>query len=206
MILPTTAFPLLSHNRVSQITFHPTQPYLAIQSQERSVEIFRIRTEEEVRKKLARRKKRAKEKREREVQATDEANENETVEDEISLVDLFTPHVVVRASGKIRSFSFDPQDAGVKGGIQVCVSRVPSPPHLTSCLQILLALSNNALEVYNVPPTKKSKEEPLEASRIYSVDLPGHRADVRALCLSSDDQLLASASNGGYSVLRSDIC
>jgi U3 small nucleolar RNA-associated protein 12 len=122
MILPATAFPLLSHSRVSQITFHPTQPYLAIQSQERSVEIFRIRTEEEVRKKQARRKKRAKEKREREEHAVDETNENGTVEEEISLVDLFTPHVIVRAGGKIRSFSFDSQEVSVKGGAQVCVS------------------------------------------------------------------------------------
>lgn len=61
--------------------------------------------------------------------------------------------------------------------------------------QIFLALVSNALEVYNIPPPTKSKDV-LEASRQYSVDLPGHRTDVRTLCLSSDDQILASASNG----------
>lgn len=35
-----------------------------------------------------------------------------------------------------------------------------------------------------------------EASRTYVLDLPGHRNDVRTLCLSSDDELLASGSNG----------
>ena len=62
MIHPVTTLPLSSNHRVSQIAFHPTKPYLAVQSHDRSVEIFRIRTEEEVRKKQARRKKRAEEK------------------------------------------------------------------------------------------------------------------------------------------------
>ena len=62
MIHPITTLPLSSKHRVSQITFHPSRPYLAVQSHDRSVEIFRVRTEEEVRKKQARRKRRAKEK------------------------------------------------------------------------------------------------------------------------------------------------
>lgn len=61
-----------------------------------------------------------------------------------------------------------------------------------------MALSNNALEVYNIPQPTKSKDEPPEAARIYALDLPGHRTDVRTLCLSADDTLLASASNGKF--------
>jgi len=59
-----------------------------------------------------------------------------------------------------------------------------------------MALASNALEVYNVPQPSKSKEPAPEATLIFSVDLPGHRTDVRTLSLTSDDQLLASASNG----------
>jgi U3 small nucleolar RNA-associated protein 12 len=62
--------------------------------------------------------------------------------------------------------------------------------------QLFFALSNNAMEVYNIPKYTKSKESPPESSHLYSLDLPGHRADVRTLSLSSDDTLLASASNG----------
>ena len=62
--------------------------------------------------------------------------------------------------------------------------------------QIFFALSNNAIEVYDVPKYTKSKENPPESARLYSLDLPGHRTDVRTLSLSSDDTLLASASNG----------
>ncbi|KAF7352875.1 WD-repeat-containing protein [Mycena venus] len=182
MIQSVANLPLSSNHRVSQITFHPTQPYLAVQSHDRSVEIFRIRTEEEVRKKQARRRKRAKEKK-KESKGQGKAGEDENMDDEndgeIQLVDLFTPHLVVRGSGKVRSFCFGPDDASSKGTVQ-----------------LFLALSSNALEVYNVPAPTKSKEDPPEATRLYSVDLPGHRTDVRTLCLSSDDRLLASASNG----------
>ena len=177
--------PLASSHRVSQISFHPQKPYLAVQSHDKSVEIFRIRTEEEIKKKQARRRKRAKEK-EQEKKGKGKKGEEadaqmnvEPEEQEVELVDLFQPYLIVRASGKVRSFDFGEEEVGGKGNAQ-----------------LFTALSNNALEVYNIPPPIKSKDAPPEASRIFSVDLPGHRTDVRTLCLSSDDALLASASNG----------
>lgn len=186
MIHPVTTLPLSSKHRVSQIAFHPSRPYLAVQSHDRSVEIFRIRTEEEVRKKQARRKKRAKEKKQQ-AKAQGKAKDDDNVADEeadegdeeIALPDLFTPYLVVRASGKVRSFDFADEDNKNNANTQVFV-----------------ALATNALEVYNIPPPTKSKDSPPEATRALAVDLPGHRSDVRTLCLSSDDVLLASASNG----------
>ncbi|TFK43635.1 WD-repeat-containing protein [Crucibulum laeve] len=190
MIHPISSLPLSSRHRVSQISFHPAQPYVAVQSHDRSVEIFRIRSEEEVRKKQARRKKRAKEKKEQgkgkgKMDGADEDMDQDGNEDdsEVNLIDAFTPHLVVRASGKIRSFDFGMVDVGPKTGTQLFV-----------------ALASNALEVYNVAQPTKSKEELPEATRAYSVDLPGHRTDVRTLCLSSDDQILASASNGSLKI------
>jgi U3 small nucleolar RNA-associated protein 12 len=64
-----------------------------------------------------------------------------------------------------------------------------------------VALAENALEVYNVPLRSHSKVVP-EPTRVHSVDLPGHRTDVRTLSLSSDDLLLASASNGESCIPR----
>ncbi|KAF8665632.1 hypothetical protein AX16_000087 [Volvariella volvacea WC 439] len=173
---PLSQLPLSSKLRISQIAFHPSLPYLAVQSHDRSIEVFRIRTEEEIRKKKARRRQRAKEKG-KETKEDPLRNDDE----DITLVDLFTPHLVVRAGGKIRSFDFGFSDA--KGNLQVLVS-----------------LSSNSLEVYNVPPPSKSKEELPEARRIYSLDIPGHRTDVRTLSLSSDDRILASASNGSLKI------
>ena len=124
MIHPISNLPLSSKHRVSQIGFHPTQPYLAVQSHDRSVEIFRVRNEEEVRKKQARRKKRAKEKSQQEDingKGTNRIAEpvNQADEMESNFVDYFTPHLVVRASGKIRSFDFGPKETSSKGITQV---------------------------------------------------------------------------------------
>ncbi|KAI0776016.1 WD-repeat-containing protein [Trametes elegans] len=189
-VLPVTTLPLASSHRVAQITFHPHQPYLAVQSHDKSVEVFRIRTEEEVKKKQARRRRRAKEKElekkgkkkgddaEADVQVDAKHDENS-----VELADLFTPYLIVRASGKIRSFDFGDEEASGKGNTHLFV-----------------ALSTNALEVYSIPPPTKAKDAAPEATRIFSVDLPGHRTDVRTLCLSSDDALLASASNGSLKI------
>lgn len=119
---------------------------------------------------------------------------------ELQLVDMFTPHLVVRASGKIRSFDFGLEPPALKGSTQVCHFWFTHPPKFTYCrlAQLFLALASNALEVYNIPPPSKNKEEPPEAVRSFSVDLPGHRTDIRTLSLSADDQILASASSGRH--------
>lgn len=128
MIHPLATLPLAARNRVSQITFHPTESYLAVQSHDRSVEIFRVRSEEEVLKKQARRKKREKEKnkdkkgkeKEEEFGPQDGSNlDAQEVEKSVNLEDLFTPYLVVRGSGKIRSFSFAGEETNSKGEIQV---------------------------------------------------------------------------------------
>ncbi|KAF9482498.1 WD-repeat-containing protein [Pholiota conissans] len=181
MIHALSPLPLASKHRVSQIKFHPSEPYLAVQSHDRSVEIFRIRTEEEVQKKQARRKKRSKEKKEQGKGSKDIDEQEES--SEANLVDYFTPHLVVRASGKIRSFDFGSHQSSSK-----------------STPQLFAALASNAIEVYSIPPPTKSKDEQPEATRNYAVDLPGHRTDVRTLSLSSDDQILASASNGSLKI------
>ena len=62
--------------------------------------------------------------------------------------------------------------------------------------QLLASLSNNALEVYNLPPPASSKAPAVEPVKMLTLDLPGHRSDVRCLAVSSDDQLIASASHG----------
>lgn len=41
------------------------------------------------------------------------------IDTEPQLVDYFTPHVVVRASGKVRSFDFDPKESNLRGGFKV---------------------------------------------------------------------------------------
>ena len=124
MIQAVAALPLSSRHRVSQVLFHDSQPYIAVQSHDRSVEVFRMRTEDEARKKQARRRKRAKEKegksKSKGGELVDKADEEETGVGEVGLIDLFTPYLVIRASGKVRSFDFATKDVnGHKTSVQV---------------------------------------------------------------------------------------
>lgn len=111
--------PLASPHRVSQIAFHPTLPYVFVQSHDRSVEVFRVRTDEEIRKKHARRKKRAEAK--TAMGKTENASavaDNGHIE-KVELADLFVPYLVTRTTGKIKSFAF-PEEARTKDAFQVC--------------------------------------------------------------------------------------
>lgn len=120
MVHPVTTIPLSSKHRVTQLSFHPHLQYLAVQSHDRSVEIFRIRTEEEIRKKQARRKKRVREKKKEKGGKEPDTEDEENEERQIDIVELFTPYLIVRSGGKIRSFDFvseNPADA--KGSTQV---------------------------------------------------------------------------------------
>ncbi|KIJ37465.1 hypothetical protein M422DRAFT_178030 [Sphaerobolus stellatus SS14] len=195
MIHPISTLPLQSRHRVSQISFHPTQPYLAVQTHERSVEIFHVRSDEEVKRKQQRRKRRAKEKKgegkDKDKMDVDGLGDLEPEDGPTDMADRFSPYLIIRTNGKIRSFDYAKNEPSNKGGVH-----------------ILMALANNALEVYHVPKYVKSKEVVPEAPKTYSVDLPGHRTDVRALCVSSDDEILASASNGSLKIwnMRTTAC
>lgn len=123
MIQAVATLPLSSCHRVSQVLFHESQPYVAVQSHDRSIEVFRIRTEDEVRKKQARRRKRAKEKEGKSRPQEKEPDDDEKGTGEIGLVDLFTPYLVIRASGKVRSFDFSTKDVhGHKARVEVSCS------------------------------------------------------------------------------------
>jgi len=118
VIHPVSTLPLASPNRVSQMALHPTLPYLFVQSHDRSVEVFRVRTDDEIRKKNARRKKRADAKAATgKGEKVDDAPANGDTE-KVELVDLFTPYLIVRATGKIKSFALPPE-VPTKNAVQV---------------------------------------------------------------------------------------
>jgi len=157
-----------------------------LQTSDRNTTILRLRTEEEVAAKRARRKKRDKEK----------GKKSEIVDEEDSAV-KYEERVVewctIRANAKVRSFAISPEDVGSgKGGIS-----------------ILVAQGNNAIKVYNAPsPVGKKSKETIEPTELHTIDLPGHRQDIRSLCVSSDDQVVCSASNGNVKIwnLRTGVC
>lgn len=65
---------------------------------------------------------------------------------------------------------------------------------------LLVSLANNQLDTYHLGTA--------EPSRTHTLELPGHRTDVRSLSVSSDDQVVASASSGSLKLwnLRTMAC
>lgn len=177
--------------------------YFGVASADRSVEIFRIKTADEIKKSVARKLKR---RRERGLDVDGPDAEFQLSEDDVG--EKYMSHTVVRTGAKVRAFDFAYQESqmwlydatvGSAAG-----ARDVRPPANT--LVLLVALANNELETYSVvaPMSKhatvKKSAGPAEYSRLYSVARAGHRADIRALSVSSDDRMIASASNGQLKV------
>ncbi|KAH7123859.1 hypothetical protein B0J11DRAFT_530080 [Dendryphion nanum] len=169
-------------DRILGIAFHSKSDYIAVHGSEKSVELWRMRSDSEVQKSLARKRRRRREKakndeKEPEAEAVDDVN---VADAEIS--EVFVPYVTVRTAGKVRSVSW----MNVKGSKK---------------LRLLVGTSNNLIDVYEVPQKGKTKsDEQPDYTRTYSVELSGHRNDIRSLALSSDDRMLASASSGGLKI------
>ena len=187
-------------DRTIGVSFHPGGNYILAHGSEKAVELWRIRSENEVHKALVRKRKR---RREKAVAAAgqDSKGIDELMVDEkelgdlssVPVTDVIVPYVIVRTTGKVRSVSW----AGRRSG---------------KSLQLLAATTNNQLELYSVTTKQKEKplksDEPPDYTRPFSVDMPGHRTDVRSLALSSDDRMLASACNGSLKIwnIRTQSC
>jgi len=176
--------------RTVGVHFHPKADYFAVHGIEKAVEIWRIRPQEEVMRSLARKRKRRREKAALtgETNGSTETNADKLDDDEFStaqIVDVFVPYTIVRPGGKVRSMNW-------------------MGPRSKKSLHLLTALTNNELEVYDIKTydsaKKKDQDEPVDYSRTFSVDAPGHRTDIRTLALSADDRMLASASSGALKI------
>ncbi|KAJ2438499.1 beta transducin, partial [Coemansia sp. RSA 2424] len=176
-----------SSDRVVGLRFHPSGQYLACASADKQIEVFRARAPDEIKKKMARRQKRQREKRGRaadgEAEAEAEGESEAEAEAEASCVaasDELTSFRVIRTSAKPVSLDFSPADAH-------------------GAVQVLVAQNNNALHLWAVPvapPGKTTKQAGLgEPALASSVEMLGHRSEPRALALSSDNALVASAAN-----------
>jgi len=188
-------------DRTIGIAFHPKGTYIAAHGSEKAIELWKIRTESEVQKTLARKRKRRREKAltvsGQDRKAGEGMSDGEKDVDELpsaTITDVIIPYLIVRTAGKLRSFDW----AGMRAG---------------KSFQLMVATTNNQLEIYNVTTKQKDAssskpDEPPDYTRPFSVDMPGHRTDVRSLALSSDDRMLASASNGALKIwnVRTQSC
>ncbi|VVT58486.1 uncharacterized protein SAPINGB_P006233 [Magnusiomyces paraingens] len=172
--------------------------YLAVASADRSIEVFKIKSSEEIKKSVARKLKRRRER------GLDVADGGEFALSEDDITEKYVSHTVIRTPAKVRSFDF------AFGELDLAMYEYANPnardirPQANT-LVIVAALANNALETYSVAAPmsvgiKAKSAGPAEYSRVSSVDRPGHRTDIRALSISSDDRMVASASNGQLKV------
>ncbi|PVH19796.1 hypothetical protein CXQ85_003654 [Candidozyma haemuli] len=143
-----------------------------LQNADRTTEIFRIRSAEEIKKGIAKRTKRLTEK------GLDEDEILQSLrESEISM--LITPLTTVRTISKIKSC------------VWVKSSR--------KSMDLLLSLTNNSIEYHSIAlpeQIRKAQASELNSVKVHSIDHRGHRTDIRAMDLSDDNRLLATASNG----------
>ncbi|KAK6352265.1 hypothetical protein TWF730_009096 [Orbilia blumenaviensis] len=183
-----------SRERPYSIAWHPNGRFFAAHGSDKSVEIFKVRNEKEIQKVIARKKKR---KRGKGKDDTGDVEMDDGQEVKLDVADVFVQHTLVRTPGKARSVHW------------------ASGSGKSKSLQLLVSTSNNLLEFYDIPSTKEKSKDKTEKdasiseyTKLYSVELPGHRTDVRALSLSSDDSLLASASNGSLKIwnVRTGTC
>lgn len=175
-----------SKERPALLRFKPDGLALALQSSGKTVEFLKVYSSEEVRQK--RRKRKRKEKQKRKGAAPSGEPEVEAAEVELP-ADEFAHKQVLRTSHKIQSFAFS------------------SDPKSKS---VLLSLQNNSIEMYKIRLDQKAghqetveeegqndaeKGEEKRSEKISSIELPGHRGDIRALAISSNDEMILSCSN-----------
>ena len=183
---------LIKHttDRTIGVRFHPKANFLAVYGSEKAVELWKIRTPSEIKKSLARKRRRAREKAAATAGEKDAEGDTSMLdgEDDVSKApvnEVFVSHLIVRTGGKVHSVDW------VDG-------------RANKALQLLAATTNNQVELYNIPVAPSSKNANssamVEYERSLAVDLPGHRTDIRAIALSSDDRMLASASSGSLKI------
>jgi U3 small nucleolar RNA-associated protein 12 len=133
--------------------------FLGVQSADSVVEFYKIRSDQELEKKLARRRKR---------------NKDSEQEVTLSITDYIPKIAQLKVSAKTKSFDFELKEKQ------------------SDHFRVLVQLTNNTLEWHEMIIGKKEAETRL----LSEISWQGHRSDVRALALSSDDQMYASGSSG----------
>ncbi|XP_020577298.1 WD repeat-containing protein 3 [Phalaenopsis equestris] len=174
-----------SKDRIATVRFSKSGSLLACQEAGMTVEIYRVLDESNAKSKAKRRVRRKKEK--LLAKALVEGNENGDLDSlqnvsgvtalspDVLVSDVFKRLHVLRASRKICSIAFCPtvSTKGVVGTLS-------------------LSLNNNMLETYSIEEGKVEKK--------HTVELLGHRSDIRSVTLSSDNTLLLSTSHNAVKV------
>ncbi|KAL7688663.1 putative guanine nucleotide-binding protein, beta subunit [Plasmopara halstedii] len=179
-----------SNDRVARVSYNSKGDLVGVQSAGKTLEIYRVRSADEIKKKRQRREKRVREKAKKKPQQgleveTTTKKEHKDTEDatDNSATDELELLCVVRSSHRIKSFAFSPDVA--KNGTT----------------SLMLGLQNNSIETYTLLPSASALED--RYSKSHALTLSGHRSDVRQVAISSDDQLILSLSGTSVKIWNS---
>jgi len=137
-----------SKDKATEVVFHPKKDYFAVHGSEKAVDVWRLRSEAEIKKALARKRRRRREKAKDGKATEEEANGEEDVS-KADISDVFIQHVIVRTGGRVRSVDW----------------AVPSGQ---KDLHLLVGTTNNLLEYYSVSRKDKSDKSKKEDAPEYT--------------------------------------
>ncbi|KAJ0396168.1 hypothetical protein P43SY_006211 [Pythium insidiosum] len=170
-----------SNDRAMRVAFNPKGDLVGVQSAGKTVELYKLRSPEEMKKKRQRREKRLREKAKKKGTTVDAlAADDDADAADNAATDEFELLCVVRSAHRIKSFAFSPDVA--KDGTT----------------SLLLGLHNNSIETYTLTPS--AAELDARHAKAHTIALGGHRSDVRFVAISSDDQLLLSLSSAAVKI------
>lgn len=160
-----------SSERVARMATSEDGTLLFAQAADKVIDVYRLRNQDEIKKIVARRTKRQKEKKQKSGEDVQESKIEIKADDYV-----FHLHTI-RTKILIKSFIAIPDKSG-------------------SVYQVLLSLQDNSIESYTL--TIADKEATSQAT--HTLNLHGHRSTIRSLCISSDDLLIATTSNHGTKI------
>ena len=193
LLSPMGSLPRLSSKRVVSVALSSDGALLSVQSADRMLEMWAVRSAQQLEKrKRSRRKRQQKEASKKETQEEEKEADEEGASDRlgagVDADDLLSGLPPLRTDVKIASVSL------------TVSSHKRSAGGAAASHRLLLSLADNSVALYGVTPTAAaSSSTPSSSSALYSllssVELPGHRSPIRTLGLSSDQSLLLSGSS-----------
>jgi U3 small nucleolar RNA-associated protein 12 len=160
-----------SSERVVSLRLDPSGQFIGCHGADSLFELYSVRSEDEIKKKMKKKARKARRKRE----ASENESEDTIMEINREVGDEVYQIYSLKAHSKIRSFDF----------MEKCGQ-----------LEMVALLHDNSIEVHSITVTEKA----VESQRKTWLTKAGHRTDIRTVCFSSDDSWILSASNNSLKV------
>lgn len=161
-----------SKHRAVDVKFEDINQLLILANADKTVEIFRLRSPQEIQKAITKRTKRLQEK------GMTEEEINESIEN-AKVTMLICPFTTIFTDSKVNN---------------ICITGATSKD-----VNLLVNNSNNTVNYWNIKLPENIKKHNNVNDKIatlkYSIERPGHRNDIRSVDINDDDSLLYTGSN-----------